>query len=244
MKKAITILLALIMVLSLAACGGASTTGETSAPTEAPATPEPTPEPTPTPEPVPTKDEMLAVANPLTREEIEKSIDNIAFAKSLIGNTYTFGGDIQSIEEEYAVITFYIKGEESSYATTSLVMTANLYLPLEELINLEAKQRFLFVGQLDDVSTHEESVPGWGTEKVIDMIFKNAAITGDRFENTGKLFSKNASYGADAWNVLPPNSNTAYIVHFRDDVSPYKGKTITFSYKITGDGCVDAYIVE
>ena len=55
MKRAITILLALLMVLSLAACGGSSTTTSTPAPTEAPATPEPTPETTPetTPEPTP-----------------------------------------------------------------------------------------------------------------------------------------------------------------------------------------------
>lgn len=50
MRKAITILLALVMVLSLAACGGGSTTTNTPAPTEAPATPEPTPEPTPDPD--------------------------------------------------------------------------------------------------------------------------------------------------------------------------------------------------
>lgn len=50
-------------------------------------------------------------------------------------------------------------------------------------------------GRLDDVSTHDESVPDWGTETVVDMIFRSAAITGDRFENTGELFSKNASYG-------------------------------------------------
>ena len=42
MKKAITILLALVMVLSLAACGGGSAPTNTPAPTEAPATPEPT----------------------------------------------------------------------------------------------------------------------------------------------------------------------------------------------------------
>lgn len=42
-----------------------------------------------------TKDEMLNSAQALTREEINKSIENVAFAKSLIGNVYTFGGTIE-----------------------------------------------------------------------------------------------------------------------------------------------------
>ena len=80
MKKAISLLLALVLCLSLCACGGGNDAPETTeAPTE-----------TTVPEEVKmTKDEMLNVAVPLTREEIDKSISNVAFAKSLIGNTYT-----------------------------------------------------------------------------------------------------------------------------------------------------------
>lgn len=246
MKKTIALLLAAVMVLSLAACGGNSAPKDEpkSTETDAVTTEAPTTE-APTTEAVLSKDEMLAAAKPLTKDEIQKSIDNMAFGKSLIGNIYTFGGNVYSVEEDHVVATFYIStGDNSSYATSANVMTANLYLPIEELISLEAKQRLLFVGQLDDVSTHEEDFPGWGKEKVVDMVFKSAAITGDRFENTGKVFSPNGSYGKNAWNILPPGSNTAYVVHFRDDISSYKGKTITFSYRITKDGVVDAYIIE
>ena len=181
---------------------------------------------------------------PLTREEIDKSISNVAFGKSLIGNTYTFGGEVFSVAEDHTVITFYITDEQGAYGTVANVMVANLYLPLEELISLENQQRLNFVGQIEDVSTHEESIPGWGTQTVVAMVFKNIAIVSDRFEQTGKLHSRNASYGEDAWNIKFPNNDYLGVVHFRDDVSAYQGKEITYSYKVTGDGCVDAYIVE
>ena len=235
MKKTISLLLALVMCLSLCACGGGNDVPETTeAPTETIASEEVKM----------SKDEMLNVSNPLTRDEIDKSISNVAFAKSLIGNTYTFGGDVFSVAEDYAVVTFYITDEQGTYGTAANMMVANLYLTLEELISLENQQRLSFVGQLDDVSTHDETIPGWGTQAVIDMVFKNVAIVSDRFENTGTLHSKNASYGEDAWNIKFPNNDYLGVVHFRDDVSAYQGKEITYSYKVTGDGCVDAYIVE
>ena len=235
MKKAISLLLALLVCLSLCACGGGNDAPKT---TEAP-------NETTAPEEVKmTKDEMLSVATPLTREDIEKSITNVAYAKSLVGNTYTFGGEVFSVAEDYAVITFYITDEQGAYGTAANMMVANLYLPLEELITLENEQRLNFVGQLEDVSTHDETIPGFGTQAVIDMVFKNIAVVSDRFEQTGKLHSKNASYGEDAWNIEFPNNAYLSVVHFRDDVSAYQGKEITYSYKVTGDGCVDAYIIE
>lgn len=235
MKKAISLLLALVMCLSLCACdGGNDTPKTTEAPTE-----------TTAPEEVKmSKDEMLNASTPLTRDEIDKSISNIAFAKSLIGNTYTFGGEVFSVAEDYAVVTFYITDEQGAYGTAANMMVANLYLPLEELISLENQQRLSFVGQLDDVSTHDETIPDWGTQTVIDVVFKNVAVVSDRFEQTGTLHSKNASYGENAWNIKFPNNDYLSVVHFRDDVSSYQGQEITYSYKVTSDGCVDAYIVE
>lgn len=235
MKKAFSLLLALVLCLSLYACGGGTDAPEaTEAPTE-----------TTAPEEVKiSKDEMLNVSAPLTRDEIDKSISNVAFATSLIGNTYTFCGDVFSVTEDYAVVTFYITDEQGAYGTAANMMVANLYLPLEELISLENQQRLSFVGQLDDVSTHDETIPDWGTQTVIDMVFKNVAVVSDRFEKTGTLHSINASYGEDAWNIKFPNNDYLGVVHFRDDVSVYQGKEITYSYKVTSDGCVDAYIVE
>lgn len=232
MKKTIALLLALVMVLFLAACGGSKDTPES--PTE-----------TTAPEEVKmSKDEMLSVATPLTRDDLDKSISNIAFAKTLIGNTYTFGGEVYSVTEDHAVVTFHITDEKGAYGTAANVMVANLYLPLDELVSLENQQRLNFVGQLEDVGTYEENIPDWGAQTVTEMAFKNIAIVSDRFESTGTLRSRNASYGEDAWNIKFPDSDYLGVVHFRDDVSDYQGKEITYSYKITSDGCIDAYIVE
>lgn len=232
MKKTITLLLTLVLCLSLAACGGGNDTPES--PTET----------TASEEVKMSKDEMLSAAIPLTRDDLDKSINNIAFAKTLIGNTYTFGGEVYSVTEDHAAVTFHITDEKGAYGTAANVMVANLYLPLNELVSLENQQRLNFVGQLEDVGTHEESIPGWGAETVTEMVFKNIAIVSDRFESTGTLHSRNASYGEDAWNIKFPDSDYLGVVHFRDDVSAYQGKEITYSYKITSDGCVDAYIVE
>ena len=238
MKKWIALLLAVAMCLTLMACGGKAPEAEaekeeTTAETEAakPATL--------------TKDEMLGTAVALTRDEIDKSITNIAFAKSLIGTVYTFGGEIWSVEEDHAVITFYIQdGPNSAYGTASNVMVAHLYLPLEELIQLEHQQRFNFVGRLDDVTTHQETIPDWGTDTVVDLVFESAAIVSDRFEKTGVLRSPNESYGNNSWNIKFENSDYLGLVYFAEDVSAYQGQEITYSYRYTLDGCVDAYIVE
>ena len=234
MKNALSLLLALVMCLSLCACGGGNDAPETTdAPAEAASE-----------EVKMSKDEMLNLATPLTRDEIEKSISNIAFAQSLIGNIYTFGGDVFSVAEDHAIVTFHITDEQGAYGTAANVMVANLYLPLEELISLENRQRLSFVGRLDDVSTHDESIPDWGTQTVIDIVFESVAVVSDRFEETGKLHSQNASYGENAWNIKFPDNDYLSVVHFRDDVSAYQGQEITYSYKVTSDGCVDAYIVE
>ncbi len=223
MKKIIALLLVAVMCLSFVACGGGNDTPE---------------------EAKMSKDEMLNVATPLTREDINKSINNVAFAKSLIGNTYTFDAEVFSIAEDYAVVTFYIIDEQGAYETAANVMVANLYLPSEELISLENQQRLNFVGQLEDVSTSEKTLPGYGTQTVIAMVFKNISIASDRFEKTGKLHSKNASYGEYAWNIEFPNNPYLPVVCFRDDVSSYEGKEITYSYKVIDGDYIDAYIVE
>ena len=195
-------------------------------------------------QPLPTKEEILLAASPMTTEEIEKSRDNLAYAKSLIGNTYTFVGSILSVDEDHAVILIGVMKDRYPYKVYGRGIVANLYLPTDVLVPLEAEQMFSFVGKLDDAHTIEEAFPGGGTTQVLEMEFKSAAIVSDRFERTGTLHSRNEDYGVNAWNVQFPGSIYMGVVHFRDDVSDYQGEEITYSYMLTSEGAVDAYILE
>lgn len=195
-------------------------------------------------QPLLTKEEMLLAASPMTTEEIEKSRDNLAYAKSLIGNTYTFVGSILSVDEDHAVILIGVMKDRYPYKVYGRGIVANLYLPTDVLVPLEAEQMFSFVGKLDDAHTIEEAFPGGGTTQVLEMEFKSAAIVSDRFERTGTLHSRNEDYGVNAWNVQFPGSIYMGVVHFRDDVSDYQGEEITYSYMLTSEGAVDAYILE
>ena len=193
---------------------------------------------------LPEEEEMLLAASPMTTEEIEKSRDNLAYAKSLIGNTYTFVGSILSVDEDHAVILIGVMKDRYPYKVYGRGIVANLYLPTDVLVPLEAEQMFSFVGKLDDAHTIEEAFPGGGTTQVLEMEFKSAAIVSDRFERTGTLHSRNEDYGVNAWNVQFPGSIYMGVVHFRDDVSDYQGEEITYSYMLTSEGAVDAYILE
>lgn len=134
MKKAISLILALVMCLSLCACGG----GESNTPN----TPETTEAPTETTVPeetVMTKDEMLASAVHLEMYEINNaSVENIAKAKmDYCNKILQVNGQITQITEEYIVIS------SGDYAI-------DVYLPLEELITLTLFQQVIIVGETTD----------------------------------------------------------------------------------------------
>lgn len=223
MKRWITLLLALVMCLSLCACGG----GEEKASEKTKAT----------------KEELLAEAAPLTKADAEKAIDNVAFAESLEGKTYTFDGVVESVASDHAVVSLQITDEEGTLAISSYMMVAHVFLPKEDLTAMEAKQGFSFVGTLEKATTEEQDEAEYGTDTQVVLTFDSAAIVSDRFEDSGKLHSQNKSYGDDAWNIQYPGKSVLSVVHFSEDVSDYVGQEITFSYKIVDGSRVDAKIV-
>ena len=166
MKKAISLLLALVMCLTLCACGG-NGNPETDAPTEAT-----TPEVSKL-----TKDELLAIAEPLTQEVVAKIFENHAFAKSLESNTYTFEGKV--FETEFDYVNVYIDsivgadGKKYRYNHDGLYFS--LYLPDEELFEVDRGESFKFVGKISEVQSVEHSLEGveWNG---IAMIMKDAYI--------------------------------------------------------------------
>lgn len=230
MKKVLALMLALIMAVSLASCGGGkNNTSATEVKTKA------------------TKEELLKKATPIKEKELDKAIGNMPYAKSLKGKIYTFDGYVKSIEDKYAVITFTIEYEDEGWNTSEETLVGNIYLPTEDLINnIEIDQKLSFVGEISKVKTHKTS-DSIGEHSVVDLVFENAFIVSDRFEDTGKLFSRNTEFGKNAWNVEMPDSDYMMLVKFREDVGDYYHKKITFSYKYIDDedeGAYDAYIVK
>ncbi len=240
MKRAIAILLALLMVLSIAACSGGSPTTPTPEPTVE-ATPEPTPEPTlePTPEPKATKEDLLAEAEYFTRTEMEDAFHNKAKAKTFIGNTYIFKGKVKTIEEDYAWIEFNIEEDGTVYSWgVNGGIGAHAYFPLEDLVELKPEQILVTVGKVSDVA----SINGTA------IVFEEAFIAQDHFDISGK-FQKPSSGSNNADGELKISGATIWHrVYFSDsvkysDYSKYFDKDIKISAKKIGSEYRDAYIV-
>ena len=131
MKKAISLLLALVLCLSLCACGGGN--GDT------PDIPETTESPTETTAPevtVLTKEEMLEQATEVQAHEIDNtSHENLALAKQNYCNTVLkVTGQIARIAEDHIELGtgWYV---------------VDVYLPIDELVTLQANQQVTIVGQ-------------------------------------------------------------------------------------------------
>ena len=195
MKKTISLLLALVMCLSLCACGGGNDTPDTivtNAPEEA----------------VPTKEELLAQALAVDYTTINNdSFDNLAKAKSLYCNaTLKLDGVVCEIKEDHVRI-----GNGMSWGVS-------VYLPVEELIDLEKWQRIVVVGKTTDEIIEEANFTG--TLSLYQM--PEAYLVDDYFEYQVTLKGKNESYDG-AWNILLGDSNYANLVYFADgvDLSSY-----------------------
>lgn len=139
MKKAISLLLALVLCLSLCACGGGNNVPETEAPTE-----------TTTPEvSALTKDELLAKAVSITNDEVSSAMSNPAYAKTLVGKTYIIYGKVWNIEFDHVVISFITtneKGQTINYGGEGLQVRA--YLPDEELLTATLESKVALVCEI------------------------------------------------------------------------------------------------
>lgn len=140
MKKVISLLLALVMCLSLCACGGGNDTPETTeAPTEttAPAVS------------ALTKDELLAKAVSITNDEVSSAMSNPAYAKTLVGKTFIIYGKVWNIEFDHVVISFIAfdeNGKIINYGGEGLQVRA--YLPEEELLSATLQSKVAIVCEI------------------------------------------------------------------------------------------------
>ena len=166
MKKLITLVLAIAMILSLSACGGQTTPTEVAIEAKTEATTEAKTEAT-SEEPVTTtevekeplkltKEDLLKEAEPLKTDVAEKMFDNPAFSTTQVGKVYTFEGKVYSIGLDYADLEIFAddgKGGSMGYGFESLAF--RVYLPVEELVNLKVSISYNFVGKIFSVSETE-----------------------------------------------------------------------------------------
>ena len=164
MKRFLALLILTIICFSLAACGGGTETQ--------------TPEETNNAEEIKlSKDELIAVAEPLTQATVAKVFENSAFAKTLESKTFTFEAKVWATEFDYIEVYIdSITGEDGkNYRYNHDGLYFCLYLPTEQLLEADKGESFKFVGKISEVQSAEHSLEGveWSG---IAMIMKNAYI--------------------------------------------------------------------
>ncbi len=231
MKKALSLILALVMCLSMCACGGDNSKGNTSNKPETTTM---------------SKEDMLAVAEVVSPVQIEKdSNSNIAKAKQLYcGKVLEVTGVVASVKENYVEV-----GVDTSIAGTVI----DVYLPIEELLLLESRQKITIVGKTSEVINETTTSDSLGLEwSKTHFTMPEAYLVHDTFEIAGKLFGANQSY-APAYNFDVGTSVTK-LLYFADGVDlsaiksntsfTVKGKIFLGSIEDTDFVIRDAIIVE
>lgn len=234
MKKVVSLILALVMCLSLCACGsdeGKDNTNNTGKNPEATTM---------------SKEDMLAAAEVVTPSQITQDTNsNIAKAKQLYcGKVLEVTGVVAAVKENYVEI-----GVDTSVAGAVI----DVYLPTEELLLLESRQKVTIVGKTNDVTSETTSSGPMGMEWVkTHYTMPEAYLVNDTFEVSGKLFGKNQSY-APAYNFDDGTSVTK-LLYFADGVDlsvigsgatfTVKGKIYLGSINDTDFVIRDAIIVE
>lgn len=154
MKKAVSLILALMLLLSLCACGDSAQKGQS-------------------------KEEMLENAETFLADEITLDIaGNKARAQSYEGKTLQITGHILGIEEDHcSVVARIVDGDNCTYVNSydywnsfNIGIVFLVYLPSEDLANLNLGDGIQFVGVVDKVETRQYHV----IEDQICLTFKNA----------------------------------------------------------------------
>ena len=209
MKKGISLLLAGVLALSLAACGGNTTSAETGGSSGGESNSM-------------TKEEMLEAAVVADEVEIGNAIyENVVNAKqTYCGKTLEVSSIISAIDEDSISL-----GQVGTFLT--------VYLPEEDIANLQLQQSVTVVGITnDDLQTETQVMGGTEWERQY-LVMEQAYLVTDRYEFTGTVKSENDSY-TGAWNVEFPGQSVEKVVYFDDgiDVSQYIGEEITFTAQV------------
>ena len=133
MKKALSLILALVLCLSLCACGGESKL---------------------------TKEDLLAKAQTVNADDILNEIGgNKARAAKYIDSVYCITGHVLEIEENYAIVLAADTGDwndhihSDDWCAYALLAVFRVYLPTEELAELNKCENIQFVGKIESITT-------------------------------------------------------------------------------------------
>ena len=161
MKKILPLILAAVLMLSLAACGGGrdTTSGGSNSMT---------------------KEEMLEQAEAVTREDLFGAAEsNIVSAKE------TYGGKL-------IIFTAQVLDIQDDHIQLGDLSYINVYLPTEDIMQIENYQLITVVGQLGDTIEEVEENVGYGmTTTLYCYEMPQAYLVPDRFEYTATLKWKN-----------------------------------------------------
>ena len=193
MKKALSLILALMLCLSLCDCGENNSTGKD----------DPAADTIEENSTVISVEELTAQAIPFTKDDINGAMSNKAIAASFVDNVYSFEGTVFSIETDHVILEFYIKDDSGTLITNYAVLCAKVYLPVDELVELQKGQRIQVAGKVSSASNNE-------------IIFEIAAIE-QYYEVTGTLRGQNHSYEG-SYNFQVGNSSVYELVYFADGV--------------------------
>ena len=178
MKKMIALLLAAMMCLSLAACGGKDSP---SAAEEDTASVEPENSET---EATLTKEEMLACAVEMDDYASEMAENKLRAEEKYIGNVFYVTGGVSNIQSDCVDVGDF-----------------TVSLPTEEIMQLSSGQRITVVGRLDSLTAEEsqEMYDGWSfTNTAYHGVMSNAYFVNDTYELSGTLiFYYMDLYGVD-----------------------------------------------
>ena len=178
MKKVLSLILALVMCLSLCACGGGSDNNKDNT-NNTSKNPETT---------TMSKDDMLSAATAVCSDQIDNdTFENKAKATQLYCNkVLKVTGFVVSIEEDH------IKLGDDFYAGVTVI---DVYLPIEDLAMLEKGQLVTIVGQTaDKIETRNQNMAGSDWEQEY-FTMPQAYFVGDVYETT---MSVTVTIGASA----------------------------------------------
>ena len=226
MKNISILIILLVLCLFLCACGSSAAAPEPTNPVVAT-------EPSPTEPTMLTQEELVSLSKWMPISLLKQVIEDPPYAETLIGNLYRFDGIVYSVEADYAIVQFSLKDRLSLFEPEIETVAAEIYLSADELASVVLGQKVVFVGRFDDFSSKN------GAKRIV---FYNAAIEHDRFENFGEIKELNTGFEPNTWNVQFAGSDIKPIT-FVPTITGPNGNSYYFSYKEIDGRYVDGYFL-